>query len=278
MAAAASAANALGGVAKWAGVLGAGALAAQSCLFVVDAGHRAIVWDMKNGVQPNERSEGIHFMIPVWNRVTQYEVRTRPANLPTTTGSRDLQQVTLQLRVLFRPRVEELAALHKELGPTFTERTLPSVSHEVLKTVVAHFDAGELISQREEVSHQIRELFEERTKKFHLIIDDIAITHLAFSTEFTKAIELKQVEQQRAEQSKYVVHKAEQEKKAAIIKASGEAEAATLIRKAIEKDAGFIQLRRIEAARDIAEELAGNRNVVYLPNQGGGNSLLLNVG
>lgn len=274
----AAAVGALGGVARWAGGLGVAALVGQSCVVVVDAGHRAIVWDMFNGVQKDVRGEGLNFVIPVVQRVTQYEVRTRAASLPTTTGSKDLQQVSLTLRVLFRPRVSELSALHQELGPNFTDRTLPSVTNEVLKTVVAKFDAGELITQREEVSREIRDLFEERTDKFHLDIDDIAITDLAFSREYTKAIEMKQVEQQRAEQAKFVVHKAEQEKKATIIKASGEAEAATIFREAIKNDPGFIALRRIEAAREIAEELAKSRNVVYLPNSGAGSNLLLNVG
>ena len=121
-----------------------------------------------------------------------------------------------------------------------------------------------------------------RSADFGIILDDVAITHLAFSQEYTSAIEAKQVAQQDAERSKFLVMKAEQEKEASIIRARGESEAAEMIAKSMEKGNGFLQLRKIEAAKDIAETLSRSRNVVYLPGGGGaagekGTSLLLNV-
>jgi prohibitin 1 len=94
----------------------------------------------------------------------------------------------------------------------------------------------------------------------------VSITHLSFGTEFTAAIEMKQVAQQEAERAKFIVEKAEQERQAAVIRAEGEADAAKLISKAID-DAGdaLIQLRKIEAAKDIAQAMAGSRNITYLP-------------
>ena len=70
---------------------------------------------------------------------------------------------------------------------------------------------------------------EKRASEFNIILEDVSITHLMFSKEFTTAIESKQVAQQDAERQKFVVLKAEQEKKAAIIRAEGEGEAADLI-------------------------------------------------
>ena len=61
---------------------------------------------------------------------------------------------------------------------------------------------------------------------------------------------------------------ADQERKAAVIIAEGESESARLISQATRSyGQGLIELRRIEAAKEIAAELAGSRNVVYLPNQ-----------
>lgn len=67
-----------------------------------------------------------------------------------------------------------------------------------------------------------------------------------------------------------------QERKAAVIRAEGESEAAKLISQATkEAGPGMIELRRIEAAKDIAEKMARSRNVVYLPS---GNQMLMNLG
>ena len=106
----------------------------------------------------------------------------------------------------------------------------------------------------------------------------MSITHLVFGKEFTSAIEQKQVAQQEAERQTYVVAKAEQEKKAAIIRAEGEAEAAATISKALEQcGSGLIEVRRIDAAREVAETLSRARGITYLPSggqQGGSNMLL----
>lgn len=130
----------------------------------------------------------------------------------------------------------------------------------------AQFDAEALLAQREKVSRTIREALAERASEFHMVLDDVSITHLTFSKEFTQAIEAKQVAQQDAERSKFIVAKAEQEKLAAIIRAEGESEAARLISEAL-KVAGtaMIDVKRIDAAKEIAETLAGSRNVVYVP-------------
>ncbi|KAG0719309.1 Protein l(2)37Cc [Chionoecetes opilio] len=82
------------------------------------------------------------------------------------------------------------------------------------------------------------------------VIDE---THLTFGKEFTQAVELKQVAQQEAERAKFLVEKAEQEKKAAVISADGDASAATLLAKAFgDAGEGLVELRRIEASEDIA--------------------------
>lgn len=55
------------------------------------------------------------------------------------------------------------------------------------------FEASELITNREEVSNSIRKMLVGRCKEFHIAVEDVAITHLAFGKEFTAAIERKQV-------------------------------------------------------------------------------------
>ena len=106
---------------------------------------------------------------------------------------------------------------------------LPSIVNEVTKAVVAQYNASELLTKRNLVSKQIRDMLTERSLHFNILLDDVAITHLAFSKEYTAAVEAKQVAQQEAERAKYIVERALQEKKSIIIKAEGEAQAAKLI-------------------------------------------------
>lgn len=59
--------------------------------------------------------------------------------------------VSLTLRVLSRPDVQHLPRIYQTLGTDYDERVLPSIGNEVLKAIVAQFDAAELITQREVV-------------------------------------------------------------------------------------------------------------------------------
>lgn len=264
----------LGRVSTFSGVLGVGALTVNTCLYNVDGGERAVMYDiLRGGILDDVRGEGTHFIIPMVQRPIVLDVRTRPREIPSVTGTKDLQMVNIKLRVLWRPIYEKLPQIYRELGADYDERVLPSIGNEVLKSVVAQYNAEELLSKRQEVSDRIRSELVKRALHFHLDLDDVAITHLTFGKEFMRAIESKQVASQEAERQAFVVKKADQERMAVVTRAEGEAEAASIITKAMEKNGNaIIEVRRIDAAKDIAAKLANSRNITYLPGSSGGGS------
>merc|ERR1712001_659467 len=238
----------------------------NSALYNVDGGRRAVMFDRFRGILPRVTGEGTHFMIPWVQRPIVFDIRARPKNVPSITGSKDLQNVNITLRILFRPIPDSLPNIYTTLGVDYEDRVLPSITNEVLKAVVAEFDAGELITQREMVSARVNQSLTQRASQFGLILDDISITHLTFGREFTQAVELKQVAQQEAEKARFLVEKAEQIKQANIISAEGDTQAAELIAAAIGQGGeGLVELRRIETAEEIATQMANSRNIVYLP-------------
>jgi prohibitin 1 len=266
--------QALRGLGRLAGVGAAGVFTVSQCIYTVDGGERAVMFDqLRGGVLDQVSGEGTHFMIPVIQRPTIFDVRTKPREIPSVTGTKDLQMVNIKLRVLWRPILDELPRIYRELGTDFDERVLPSVGNEVLKSIVAQYNAEELLSKRAEVSQRIKTEMMKRARTFHLEFDDVAITHLTFGREFMNAIEAKQVASQEAERQQWVVVRAEQERQAVVTRAEGEAEAASIITKAMEKTGNaIIEVRRIDAAKEIAGKLANSRNVVYLPSTGGGDN------
>mmetsp|Transcript_17963 Transcript_17963/g.20454 ORF Transcript_17963/g.20454 Transcript_17963/m.20454 type:complete len:287 (-) Transcript_17963:967-1827(-) len=262
----------LGRLSGLSGTIAVGAFTVNSCLYNVDGGERAVLFDsLRGGILPEVRGEGTHFVIPVIQRPIILDVRSKPREIPSVTGTKDLQMVNIKLRVLWRPLEDELPRLYRELGTDFDERVLPSIGNEVLKSVVAQYNAEELLSKRAEVSSRIKEELQKRASHFHLVLDDVAITHLTFGREFMRAIESKQVASQEAERQQWVVKKAEQERQAVVTRAQGEAEAASIITKAMEATGNaIIEVRRIDAAKEIAAKLANSRNITYLPSGNGG--------
>jgi len=256
-------------------LLGAGALSygAYHSIYTVQGGHRAVVFNRFTGMKESVYGEGLNFNIPWVERPYVYDIRTRPCNLQTLTGSKDLQMVTIGVRVLHRPNPSRLVWIYQHLGMNYDERILPSLMNECAKAIVAKYNANELLTKRDVVSQDIKKELVRRANFFNVQLEDVAITHLAFSPEYARAVEAKQVAQQDAERAKYIVIGAQQEKQTIITKARGEAESATLIGQSVKKNPGFMKLRRIDAARDIADIVSGSGNKVYL----NADSLLLNL-
>lgn len=225
------------------------------------------------GVSDTTAGEGTHFMIPWVMKPYKYDIRARPRLIQSTTGTKDLQMVTIHCRLLFKPRIEALPEIHKQFGPEYDEKVLPSIGNEVLKATIAQYNAEQLLTQRERVSSEIRAEIIQRALPFHIELEDVSIIHLNYGKEFSKAIEEKQVAEQEAERQKFIVQMAEQDRQASVIRAEGEAEAAQMISEALKKHGtGLIEVRRIDAAKEIAETLSRSANIMYLP--GGGNMLM----
>jgi len=248
------------------GTVGAVALAGlgYNSVYTVSGGEKAVVFSRYSGVGKQVFGEGWHLKVPWLHQPKIFNVRTRPTSIASTTGSKDLQMVDITIRVLVKPRWEKLAKIYKRLGHKYDQRVLPSIVNEVLKGVVARFNAGQLITERELVSNMIQERLKERAEEFFLELDDVSITHLSFGHEYTAAIEAKQVAQQEAERAKFIVEKAQQDKRSIVIKAEGDAQSAKLISDAIKSNPSFLELRRIEAAKSIASTIARSHNKVYL--------------
>ena len=229
--------------------------------FIVSPGERAIVQNRFLGMKKEIYGEGIHFKTPVLDRVFYYTIRKQRYEIPETeAASKDLQSVFVKLTFLYNPIPNKLVEIKRTLGqePYYVDEVFPSIPVSIIKSVIATHTAQEIISHRKEVILEIKEQLESKMQAYHIVIQEVALSDIRFSEEFSAAIEKKQIAEQDLEASK-------KQAQAAIERARGEAESARIINEASQESPAFIELRRIEAQKDIAKTLAKSNNITYLP-------------
>lgn len=238
-----------------------------SFLYVIRPGEAAIKFNqLHGGIKKEVYSEGLHWKIPWVENVIKYNVRLNCVDIPSNTSTKDQQQIRIGLRVLYKPVEEEIANIHLTWGPNYKEKVLTPVAMEVIKMVLAQYDADQLLKQREKISSQIRSLYINKIKEYNLVIQDVALADIDFSEKYKKSIEDKQIAQQMAEREKYIVEKKEHLMKADLLEVEGRSEAAKLISEAYRKHGdAYIKLKKLEASRKIAENLTSNPNVAFVP-------------
>ena len=139
------------------------------------------------------------------------------------------------------------------------ERVLPSIGNEVFKSIVAQYSVKELLSKRVELSSRIKAKLIKRGANLHLTLDDVAITHLTFGRDFTKAIESKQVTSHEAERKPYFAQQDNQERIASMTGAEGAADTATIVTAAMERtENAIVEVHWIDAAKEIGRRLILN--------------------
>jgi len=250
-----------------AGLVGA-AVFATDAWYTVDPGHRAVLFSRINGVQDRIYEEGLHFKVPWFQWPLIYDIRQRPHTIRSLSGSKDLQTVDLGIRTITHPNELSIPHIARNIGKDFDAKILPSLTKETLKSIIAQYNASQLITMRNEVSNQIREDLDRRCRDFFMVLDDVAITELSFSPQYARAVEEKQIAQQEVQRYSFVVEKAKQERQQKIVNAEGDAEAARLIGSSCSKNPAYLKLKKIEYAKDIAKIVGGSNNRVFLDNEG----------
>ena len=180
-------------------------------------------------VTGQEMGEGFHLKNPL-DKANKYDIKVLKEEADAAAASKDLQDVNGKVVVNYRLEAGKISEIHRTVGPLYKEKLVDPAIQEVFKGATAKFDATQLITDRPAVKAEAYEALKNRLERYGIIVQDLSITNFAFSTEFTKAIEAKQVAQQQSEQAKFLVEKAKQEANAAIEAARGQAEAQRLLR------------------------------------------------
>ncbi len=146
--------------------------------------------------------EGFNLKIPFIEKIVVVNIKVQKLELITESSSKDLQTIETDLAVNYRIESEKATYLYKTVGNNYESTILDPAIKESIKATIAKYTAAEVITKRSEVSQKCMEELQEKVKKYGIVIDNFNITNLTFSPEYTKAIEEKQVAEQKLEKAK----------------------------------------------------------------------------
>ncbi len=237
---------------------------------MIPPGHRGISVTLGK-VSPIFAPEGLGVKLPFVTKVIPISVRQQTTAVTAECYSSDLQQINVELKVLYRMPEGAIVKIFRDYyGDPFDSLIAPRVS-EALKEVTAVQSAEQIVKRREEI--KAKTLESARAKIGDLIvIEDVVIQDVALSKELETAIEAKMVQEQEAAKAKFTQAKAEIEAQTAIIRAKGEAEAIRVRGRAVQDNPGLVQLQIVEKWNGISPLVIGGGT------GSGGANILLPIG
>ncbi|MDJ0677223.1 MAG: prohibitin family protein [Calothrix sp. MO_167.B42] len=232
---------------------------------IINAGERGVVMQFGK-VQERILGEGLHPIVPVITSIKTLNVRVKQNSFKADAASRDLQRVSTEIAINWHIDPTKVNRIFQQVGDE--EQIIqgimtPAVS-EVLKAATAKKTAEEIITKRNDLKQEIDEQMTNRMADYGVIIDDVSLVDFAFSPEFSKAIEAKQIAEQEAKQASFIAKKATQEAQAEINRAKGHAEAQRLQRQTLTPE--LLQKQAIEKWDGRFPTVMGGNNTLPLIN------------
>jgi len=226
-----------------------------------EAGVLSILGKAKDGVL----LEGVHFKPPVISQVDVYDLTVQKFEVPAQSSTKDLQQLTASFAINFRLDPIEVVTIRRTQGTlqNIVAKIIAPQTQESFKVAAARRTVEEAITKRDELKQDFDEALSQRLSKYGIIVLDTSVVDLNFSTEFSKAVEEKQIAEQRAQRAVYVAREAEQEAEATINRAKGQAEAQRLLRETLTSE--LLQKQAIEKwDGKFPQVLGGNGAVPFI--------------
>ena len=210
--------------------------------------------------QNHEINEGINLKIPFIEKIEKLNIRVQKIEVTTNSSSKDLQDVDMSLAVNYQIDKKKAVALYKTVGTSYEEVILEPAIEEGIKAVTSQYTAEELITHRSEVSQKCREELDKKVSKYGLSINDFNITNFNFSEEFNKAIEEKQVAEQKVLTAKQELEKEKIEAEKKLVKAEAERKANELKNETLTDN--IIKEKFIEKWNGELPKVTGSNNIL----------------
>ena len=227
-----------------AGIIFALIIAGSTSTYVVEPGHRGVEVTLGR-VSQAFKPEGFGFKLPFITAIVPQLIRQQTAKMQADCYSSDLQQVKMEVRVLYRvPPASVVAIFRDYAGAPFDSLIKPRVA-EAINEITALRTAEVIVQKREEVKSLALESARRKVGEV-LLIEDVVLEDINLTKSLETAIEAKMVQEQEAARARFAQQQAQVEASTVVIKARGEAESINLRGKALRENPSVLELQIVE--------------------------------
>ncbi|WP_442942840.1 prohibitin family protein [Nostoc sp.] len=190
--------------------------------------------------------EGIHVKPPFITVIDVYDLTVQKFEVPAESSTKDLQNLSARFAINFRLDPIKVVEVRRKQGTleNIVSKIIAPQTQEAFKIAAARRTVEEAITKRSELKEDFDQALGDRLDKYGIIVLDTSVVDLAFSPEFARAVEEKQIAEQRAQRAVYVAREAEQEAQADINRAKGRAEAQRLLAETLKAQGGQLVLQK----------------------------------
>ena len=186
------------------------------------------------------RGPGLRIVVPIFQRLIRVDVRSTPIDVPKQEViTKDNVTVGVDAVVYFRV----IDAPKAVLETTNYIYATSQFAQAALRDVTGNVDLDDLLSKREEISQQIKDIVDKQTDQWGIDVENVKVQNIELPQDMKRAM-AKQAE-------------AERERRAVIITAEGEKAAAQAVADAaamLTKIPGGINIRTLQTLEKISVE------------------------
>jgi regulator of protease activity HflC (stomatin/prohibitin superfamily) len=214
----------------------------SSTVRMISAGHVGVAL-LFGKVQPVALHEGINLVNPLYD-VVQMDTRVQKHQARYDAASRDLQAVHIDMVLNYRLQPDQATEVYQRIGPNFSSIIIDPAAQEVMKANAALHIASEILHQRPKIKADVQKDLTTWLAKYGIELKEASLANIRFDPAYEKAIEAKQIEEQKAEQKRYELIQAQRQAEIAAAQAKGQGDAAR------EKAKGEAEATRIRGSAE----------------------------
>jgi regulator of protease activity HflC (stomatin/prohibitin superfamily) len=207
-----------------------------------------------NGYRAQAIGPGLHWIIPFFESARVYSVARQTYTMSIAPGegqrqgddsiearTKDGQQVRIDGSVIYALDPAHIIDMHITWQNRYQDNVVRPVVRAAIREAVSQYGIEEIVTtKRVDLENAITQSIGDGFEANYLVLSEFLLRNIAFSDEYAKAVEQKQIAQQQAQQAAYVVEQRKQEAEQARQQAQGQADAAVIAAKGA-ADARLIQ-------------------------------------